>query len=155
MKQLIFKLVLPLTVISFATITKWWYVLLVDAPDTLFVGFPFPFVCNGWHTSMSLQIFVTEFIADFLTYFLFWFIVLFCIDRLWTKIKPNKILIIGTWVLSGLVISGVSLIASNSDNIFYLKRSFDIEVMETGYKFIWQQTEQLDYYKYHPEDKKE
>jgi hypothetical protein len=153
MKQLTFKLILPLTVISFATITKWWYALPVDAPDTLFAGFPFPFVCDGWHTSMSLQIFVTEFFADLLTYFLFWCILIFCIDRFWTKININKIVTIVLWTLTGLVVSGATLIASNSNNLFYVKRPFDIDIMETGYKFVWQQTVRPDYYKYHPEDK--
>ncbi len=104
---------------------------------------------------MSLQIFATEFIIDFLTYFLFLFALVFCINRFLTKINPHNILTIVVWILAGLVISGASVITSNSDNIFYVKRPFDIEVVETSYKFIWQQTERPDYYKFHPEDKKE
>lgn len=155
MKQLTLKVIIPLTVISFATITKWWYALPVDAPDTLFAGFPFPFVCEGWHTSMSVQIFATELFADLLTYFLFWYILIYCINRIFIKINTNKIVTIVLWTLTGLVMSGATLIASNSDNIFYVKRPFDIDIMETGYKFVWQQTERPDYYKYHPEAKKE
>jgi hypothetical protein len=102
---------------------------------------------------MSLQIFVTEFFADLLTYFLFWCILIFCIDRFWTKININKIVTIVLWTLTGLVVSGATLIASNSNNLFYVKRPFDIDIMETGYKFVWQQTVRPDYYKYHPEDK--
>lgn len=34
MKSLIFKIVIPLTIVSFATFTKWWYASPVDAPDT-------------------------------------------------------------------------------------------------------------------------
>jgi hypothetical protein len=153
MKQLTLKLVLPLTVISFATITKWWYALPVDGPGTFFAGFPFPFVCEGWHTSMSLQIFVTEFIADLLTYFLFWLILFFCIERFWIKINPNKIMTIGLWIITGLVISGAILIASNSNNLFYVKRPFYVDVIETGYKFVWKQTGRNDLYEYHPENK--
>lgn len=155
MKQLTLKIIIPLTVISFATITKWWYAIPVDAPDTLFAGFPFPFVCDGWHTSMSLQIFATELFADLLTYFLFWCLIIFCIDRFGIKIKTNKIVTIVLWTLTAIVVSGATLIASNPDNLFYVKRPFDIEIMETGYKFVLQQTERPDYYKYHPEDKKE
>jgi hypothetical protein len=145
MKQLTFKLILPLTVISLAIFTKWWYVLPVDAPDTMLSGFPFPFVGAGWHTSMSLQIFVTEFIADLLTYFLFWFIVVFSVNRFWKKIYMNKVVTIVLWVSAGIVISGASFIASNPDNLFYVKRPFDVEVMESGYKFMWQRTERPDY----------
>jgi hypothetical protein len=80
---------------------------------------------------------------------------IFCIDRFLTKINTNKIVTIVLWTLTGLVVSGATLIASNSDNLFYANRPFDIQIMETGYKFVWQQTERPDYYKYHPEDKKE
>jgi membrane-associated phospholipid phosphatase len=155
MKQLTIKVILPLTIISFATITKWWYTLPVDAPDTMFSGFPLPFVCDGWHTSGSLQIFLAELTIDLLTYFLFWFILIFSINRFLIKINPHKILTIGLWVLAGLVISGAGLIASNSDNLYYIKRKFDFEIMETGYKFVWQQPNRPDYFKYHPKDKKE
>ena len=153
MKKLIWKLILPLTVISLATITKWWYALPVDAPDTLFSGFPFPFVCDGWHTSLSLQFFLAEFFTDFLIYFLFWFVVVFCINRFLAEIKLHKILIIGLWAVSILIICIAGLIGSNSNNIFYLKRPFDVKIIETGYKFVWQQIERPDYYKYHPEKK--
>lgn len=142
MKQLTFKIILPLTVISFATINKWWYALPVDAPGTLFTGFPLPFVCKGWHTSMSFQIFVTELLLDFLTYFLFWFVFVFCIHRFVAKMKPHKILTIVLWALTGFVICEATLIAANSNNLFYVKRPFDISIMETGYKLMWQQNDQ-------------
>ena len=58
------------------------------------------------------------------------------------------------WALSGFIISGTTLIASDSNNIYYVKRPFEIAIMETGYKFVWQQTTRPDYYKYHPEQKK-
>lgn len=155
MKQLTWKLILPLTIISFGTVTKWWYTLPIDAPDTLFSGFPFPFVGEGWSTSMSLQIFILEFIADFLVYFLFWFTLMYCINKYLTRIKTYKIIIISLWSISGLIILGASFIASFRGNNFYLKRSFDMEIMETGYKFYWQQTERPDYYKYRPKEEKE
>jgi hypothetical protein len=155
MKSLTFKIVLPLTVISFATLTKWWYVLPVDAPDTMLTGFPFPFLCNGWHTSLSLQIFVTEFIADLVTYFLFWFILIFCINRFAVKLKVHKAVTISLWTLSGLIIAFATLLAANKDNLFYAKRPFGIEVMETGFKFGWQHKERPDFYKYHPEAKRQ
>jgi hypothetical protein len=154
MRQLTFKLIIPLTIISFATITKWWYALPVDAPDTLLTGFPFPFVCDGFHTSMSLLIFVTELIVDILIYFIIWFIAIYCINRFLTKIKTHKIVTIALWTITVFIISGAAYIANYRENIFYVKRPFDIDVMETGYKFVWQQTIRPDYYKYHPEDKK-
>ena len=69
MKQIIrhiLTLVLPLTIILFGTITKWRYVYVEDGPDDFLYGFPLAFICTGWHTSMSLQIFISEIIFDFL-----------------------------------------------------------------------------------------
>lgn len=151
MKQLIWKLILPLTVISFVTVTKWWYVLPIDAPDTLYSGFPFPFVGEGWHTSMSLQIFVLELIADFLVYFIFWFVLIFGFNRFRAEIKPNKFFTIGLWTISGIIVLVAIYIASFKDNHFYIKRPYKIEVLETGFKFYWQQTKRPDYYKYRSE----
>ena len=153
MKHLTFKLVIPLTIISFASFTKWWYALPADAPDTIFTGFPFPFVCQGWHTSMSLQIFLIEFFADLLIYFLGWFILLLCVDRFAIKIKTHKIVTICLWILSVLFIAFSAIAVSNKDNLFYIKRPFDMEVKETGYKFVWQDVERPDFYKFQPKNK--
>lgn len=154
MKQLTGKLILPLAIISFGTITKWWYALPVDAPDTLYHGFPFPFVGEGWRTSMSLQIFILELFLDFFIYFLFWFLVIFCISKYLINIKTFKTLTIGLWTISVIVILGASKIVGISENDFYFKRPYDIKTMETGYKFIWQETKRPDYNKFQMEDKK-
>lgn len=141
MKRLIFNLVIPLTIISFASVTKWWYALVVDGPEEILIGFPFPFACSGWHTSLSLQLFVKEFIIDLLTYFLFWFVAIICTDRFLIKLTTNKFLTFISYSLTALIIIGASLIASNPDNIWHVKRNFEIEILETGYKFVWQHTE--------------
>ena len=138
MKRLVWTLILPLTVISFSAFTKWWYVLPVDTPDTMMSGFPLPYVCDGWHTSLSLQIFFIELCIDLVTYFAFWFIVIFIINRIISKIKINKIVTLLLLSISGILTAGLILIAANSTNLYYLKRPFDIEVLTTGYKFIWE-----------------
>jgi hypothetical protein len=153
MKSLIFRIILPLTVISFATFTKWWYALPVDAPDTMFTGFPFPFVGNGWHTSLSMQIFVIEFLVDLFTYFLFWLTLIFCINRFVIKLTTFRIVTIGLWAFSGLIIAFVTFLAINKDNLFYIKRPFSMEVIETGFQFGWQHIQRPDYYEYHPKAK--
>ena len=118
----------------------------VDSVDTVYEGFPLPFVGPGWHTSLSLQIFVLELIFDFLIYFLFWFILIFCINRFLIKIKVNKFVVIGLWTFSIFILFFNACIYSN--NVFYLKRPYDMEIIETGYKFIWQNIERPDYQKY-------
>lgn len=66
-----------------------------------------------------------------------------------------KIFTIGLWTISGLIIFCGTYIASFSENKFELRRDYEMEIMETGYKFAWQLTERPDYYKYHTKDKKE
>ncbi len=150
MKHLIWKLVLPLTIISFAVFTKWWYVLPVDPPATMMSGFPLPFVCPGWHTSLSLQIFVGELIINFGVYFLFWFLLVYGIDRFVMRIQLPKLVTIALLSIAGLVLVGTTLIASLHEKLFYAKRPFEMHVMTTGYKFIWQDLERPDFQQYDP-----
>lgn len=62
-------------------------------------------------------------------------------------------MIVTGWTISSLLI--VLLCFS-----FYISgfahwdRDFEIEVMETGYRFFWEDHERPDYYKYHPEKRK-
>jgi len=155
MRALILKLVVPLTIISFALITKWWYVLPEDAPDSMFTGFPFPYVGSAWYTSMAMQYFALEFFADLLVYFSFWLLVIWSINRFFKKILLHKIVTIVLWTISALIIALGSLIASNPDNLFLLKRNFKMKVLDSGYNFFWQYVDRSDYNKYHPETKKE
>lgn len=147
---MVIKLALPLSIVLFATITKWWYALPVDGPDTVFTGFPFPFVCDGWHTSLSLQIFVLAFLADFLTYWLFCSILCLGVNRLVFRIKPHKKLLVVLWSFAALVIIGATLLAANPNNIFYIKCPYNMEVVKTGVKFIGQEPANGNVYQYHP-----
>jgi hypothetical protein len=148
MKKLIWKLVLPLTLTSFVVFRKWWYVFPVDAPDSMMAGFPLPYVCDGWFTSMSNQFFVMELIIDLLIYFLFWLLLIFCINHFFVKIRVSKFLNIFLMIISALILSGCVFIVSMQENIFKVKRNFDVEVKEIGYNFIWQNTERPDVEKY-------
>ena len=60
MKRLILRLILPLTLILFAIITKWSYGVIVDGTDEFFYGFPLIYKCDGFHTSLSTQYFLIE-----------------------------------------------------------------------------------------------
>lgn len=155
MKQLTWKLILPMTIISFFTITKWWYVDIVGEFDEILIGFPLPYVCKGWHTSLSLQIFISELLINLLAYFVFWSILIFIINRFVKKIRLHKTMTVILLSVSGFLLTAMVIAASNPDNMYTLKRDFDIEIMETGYKFIWGNQTHPDYDKYHPEMKKE
>src|SRR5207249_6811977 len=137
LKQLIWRLIFPLTVILFGTVTKWWYVLPVDAPDTMMIGFPLAFISDGWHTSMSLQIFVLEFLVDFLVYFLFCFLLIFLVDRYLTKIKIPKWLTGILWTFSTIIFAVAIWIASFPEQIIQTRRDWDMKVIVTGYKLTW------------------
>ncbi len=153
MKLLTWKLVLPLTAISFAIFTKWWYVLPEDAPDSMMVGFPLPFICDGWHTSMSLQIFVAEFVFDLFIYFLCWLLIIFIINRYLIKIKMPTIVTVLLLSVVVLIIAATTFVMARPEHIYTLKREFSIEIMETGYQFNWQPADRPDFYKYHPAKK--
>ncbi|MBB6503042.1 hypothetical protein HDF25_005232 [Pedobacter cryoconitis] len=143
MKYLTLNLVIPIAVISFALFTKWWYVLPIDAPDTILNGFPLPFICEGWHTSLSLQIFVLEFLVDFLVYFLFWFIAIYIINKYVITIRIDSHRRVYRDIrralrgLTLLTILSFVFITAGSDNIFYFKRPWDMKTVKTGYKLIW------------------
>ncbi|GAB0156689.1 hypothetical protein CHRYSEOSP005_19560 [Chryseobacterium sp. Alg-005] len=139
MKHLLLPLIIPLTIISLLVFTKWWYVLPVDAPDTMMMGFPLPYVSDGWHTSMSLQIFIIEFFIDLAVHFLVWLLIIFFIHRYIWQINIPKFLIIILWVSAIVTSSLVIFIATLPDQIIKFKRDWDMQVIDTGYKFIWQQ----------------
>ena len=86
---------------------------------------------------MSLQIFVFELLIDLISYFLFWFLIVFCIDKFLLKIKLYKIVTILLLTTGVLFTSGLTFIALMEDNLFYAKRNFDVDVLVTGYKFMW------------------
>lgn len=153
MIPLIWRCIIPLSIISFGVITKWWYALPADAPDTLYIGFPFPYAGDGWHTSMSLQIFVLELLVDFFLYFIFWFTVIFLVSKYLTQIIIYKAVAIGLWSIAGLFMLWALFVLSFPEHVFHVRRSYDMEIMETGYRFIWQDIERPDYFKYHPERK--
>ncbi len=136
-KELTYKRIIPLTIISFIVITKWWYVLPIDAPHSIMTGFPLAYSCEGWHTSMSEQYFIMEFFIDILFYFIIWFSLIYLIHRYLIKKKLNRIITIVLISLSGIFLLLSILIVSNPDNLFYLKREFETETIETQPKFIW------------------
>ena len=136
MKKLIINLVLPLTIISFGITTKWWETLQREAPETIFYGFPLPFLSSSANTSMSLQFFVAEFFIDFLCYLLIWYIVIFGFNRFWKKPKANTFLPIGLWLASGIIMFLALLVGRSPDNIYHSHRKFKIEVVETGLNFF-------------------
>lgn len=136
MWRLISRMIIPITIISFFSLTKWWHAQPVDAPDTMYTGFPLIYQGTGWATSLSLQIFILEYIFDVLVYFLFWVIVITTIDHFIFKIKLYRPITITLWIMCSLMIILTVMIDINPDNNYYLKRPYDIKILESGYRFF-------------------
>jgi hypothetical protein len=135
--KIIVKLAASLTIISFVIFTKSWYALPIDAPGTIYSGFPFPYIGNGWATSMSYQFFILEFLIDLGLYFSFWLLISFSVND-FLKIKVRRSFTTITWIAYAPIILYGSLILLSDGNTFNLKRDYKIKVIKTGYAFCWQ-----------------
>jgi amino acid transporter len=151
MKKLTWQLIIPLTVISFVIFTKWWYVLIIDGTDIIFRGFPLPYICDGWATSMSLYVFIPQLLIDLLVYFTFWFILIYCIRRYILPIKINRFISIVLVSITVLIIALNAWVLSFEETKFYFKKDFQTEIITTGYRFIWQPQVHPDLLKYRTE----
>ncbi len=140
----ILKTVLPLTIISMFVITKWWFAIPVDGPDKLYWGFPFAFMGEGFHTSMSLQFFILEFLVDFAVYFTFILLFVLAFRKWFPTIKTHKSITLTTRILALLLLTGFLVIAATSNPVFRIKRDYDWRLLTTGYVLIWQPTPQPD-----------
>lgn len=144
MKQLALKISIPLAIISLVVVTKWWYVLPVDARQTFYWGFPFAFVGEGWQTSGALQFFLLEGLADILIHFAFWFLLTYTLLRM-SIIKRIPKLVSGIlWSITFIVIITAGIIIVNSYPKVNLKRDYDWKIINSGYKFVWQKTPTQD-----------
>jgi hypothetical protein len=153
LKQLTWRLIIPLTIISFGTVTKWWYVLPVDAPDTMMIGFPLAFAGDGWFTSMSLQIFILEFFIDFTVYFLFWLLALFFINHYLTRLSISKTLTRVMWTLAILITIFWSAFFSVVEKVIVIKRDWNMQVVVTGYKVTFTPGHRPDFPQQNPSKK--
>ena len=134
------------------------YALPGDAPDIIMIGFPLTYAGDGWHTSLSLQIFILELVIDLLTYFLLWFIVILIVERFVVRIRLNRIVTVFMQTIAGVLVLALILIGSNSTNLYYIKRPYDIEVLDSGYKFYWDgnpRPDNFDYKEYERRKKEE
>ena len=156
MKSLILKIVLPLTIIFFSVFTKWWYVLPEDGPHTMMSGFPMIWISEGWHTSMSYQFFLMEFSINLLTYFLSTLVITWLINKHVVTIVVPKYVSALLLSLAGFTCAIAIWIGSMPIHIYKAHRDVDIEVLKTGYKFLWQhpETPNPENYKPKTEDKR-
>jgi hypothetical protein len=140
----ILRTVLPITIISMFVVTKWWFAIPVDGPDKLYWGFPFAFMGEGFHTSMSLQFFILEFLFDFAVYFTFILLLVLVFRKWFPRVKIHKSITVTTRILALILLTGFLLVAAISNPVFHIKRDYDWRLLTTGYVLIWQPTPQPD-----------
>ena len=138
-KRLIWNLALPLSLLPFVLIWKWWDIIPVDAPESTMVGFPLPYACDGWFTSGAIQIFVLEMLVDLPLYLLFWSLFVYAFDRFCIRIKIHKALAILFLVIESVIISAFIFLASLPETKFKFKRDFEYTVKTVGVNGIWQE----------------
>lgn len=151
MKQLIWQLVIPLTIFFFVGITKWWYVVVVDGWDIMMTGFPLPYSSSCFHTSLCLQIFVFELIIDLLFYFTVWFLLIFLFNKFIKQITLPRGITIALLSISGILVAGMLFIGFLPDNILMLKKDFEYEVLDSGID-VWQTRERPELNDYRPKN---
>lgn len=131
MRKLIFRLTLPLTLISFGIITKWSYGIAIDAKDVFFYGFPMIYKCEGFHTSMSTQYFLTEMAFNLLNYFVFWLTLTLALNRIW-KINITKRTAKIFWIGFTTLFLGFVYMSNDLDDRYLIKRDFDVKIYDSG-----------------------
>ncbi|CAL2082884.1 conserved membrane hypothetical protein [Tenacibaculum dicentrarchi] len=132
MKKLIFRLTLPFTLISFGIITKWSYGIAIDAKDVFFYGFPMIYKCEGFHTSLSTQYFLTEMTINLLTYFSFWLIITLILNRIWKINIPKHISKI-FWIGYAVLFLGFACLSNDLDDRYKIKRNFKVKIFDSGF----------------------
>jgi hypothetical protein len=126
----------------------WRYVLIVDGIDETLIGFPLPYICPGWHTSLSYQIFISEFLIDFVIYFVFCFLIVFVVDRFIWEIKTGRKIVIALYIISGFLIVDPIFLLGLNDHVYKFKSDFDTKTLESGIKFWRTGVERPDLDKY-------
>lgn len=143
MKTLTLKLVLPLTIILFFGINKWWYVDVIDGTDEIMYGFPLIYTCDAFHTSLASQYFILEYIFDLLVYFLIIWTIVYALYK-WFNLKSiSKLVFYTLLAISIPIVFTQLLIFVVFDNTFDWIRGFDVDYRASGFNFFFEYKERL------------
>jgi len=125
-----FRAIFFLTVLLFFLVTKGWYVLPEDAPHSIMKGFPFPYECSGWHTSMSFQIFWLPLIIDFIIYFLFTTILFFLSKRIF-RLDISKRVTMFLFVITSPILAFNIYVFFQDTNVHSFNLDFEYDVIKS------------------------
>ncbi|RJE75232.1 hypothetical protein BGP76_19220 [Reichenbachiella sp. MSK19-1] len=136
MKELTWKLIIPLTILSFPTFTLDWNIKTSEGFNYVLSGFPLPFHEDCLHTSLCSQVYILPFLANFLIIFFAWYLLIFAVNRL-TNLTMNNWLTGLLLSLSGLTaILAVYWAIASPDDIYSLTRPIDFKVIDTSFRFF-------------------
>lgn len=148
-RKLIINLVLPVTIIMFILFTKWWIVNVVDGTDGIMYGFPFIYKAPAFYTSMAEEFFILELIADLIFYFGVIFGIVYLINNFLFAIVIRKVVSVILFIVASLLISLELFFAFMPENKFSLEREDEIEIKQTGLKFLFNNSDKMEFDKYH------
>jgi hypothetical protein len=154
MRQLTIKLALPLTVILFSLVGKWWYVQVIDGQDEVMYGFPFAYTTRGFGSSMTVQYFMLELVMDFLIYFAVILGLVFVCRKLIFQLKRQRLLTSPLMAISIVFMTFHGYRLFMRENYFDLKRDFDVIAIAQGIDWAWRKHDryekriEYDYYKF-------
>lgn len=143
MKKVVLTRIIPFSILSFSFIDKWRFNIIENGSGyDFFSGFPLVYNCPGWHTSLSLQIFILELILNVVFHITFWSIIFLLIRKRIKKI--NKIISTIFIVISYIILALNILILLNPDNVFELTNPYETKTLKVGYSTIFYNTEKPD-----------
>ncbi|PXY38896.1 hypothetical protein DMB65_20775 [Flavobacterium cheongpyeongense] len=148
-RKLILNLVLPVTIIIFILFSKWWIVNVVDGTDGIMYGFPFIYKAPAFYTSMAEEFFILELIADLIFYFGVIFGIVYLMNKFLFAISIRKVVSVILFITASLLISLELFFAFMPENKFSLKRDDEIEIKQTGLKFLFNNSDEIEFDKHH------
>ena len=137
MKNLIIRFTLPITILSFVLITKWWYGADLDVKDAFFYGFPMIYKCEGFHTSMSTQYFVLELAVNFIAYFCICLIISLILFKIRQFTVPKKISLV-FWIGFVVVFTATLYLSYEMKDVYPVSRDFQVKIFDSGFSFLEQ-----------------
>ena len=138
MKSLFIKIVLPLAILSNLLVTKWRFGIVLDGTDEFLYGFPFISRCRGFATSLSTQYFIMELLLNFTMKLLFWGILAILFKMQLLSLKIHKWVVGTFYAVFAICAIFFGVVSNRLDDYYLIKRPFEVEVLDTGYIFLWQ-----------------
>lgn len=129
--------------------------MMFDGPDVVAYGFPLINCAPSLASSMEENYFALETLFNMLCHITFWLLIGFGIDRKITRITiSNHVISFFGGMFLFYMACFIYFFIEFNHSIKPMRNFKTTEVMDTGFKWMWENPPQPDYYKYHPEKRK-